>query len=125
MAFRSFDGQMETDGEEGGEGGEDGTKKKKKLSHVKINWNRMVVGAGWWLASAGGASLQSPAPVPQLIPPPHPAAPLPGKGQSEAENHRDSLPVSPVTPLASPYPPPPVPSAPRSGRGGVSVGNIF
>lgn len=98
MAFCSFDGQMETDGEKGG-GGE--------LSHVKINWNRMVVSAGWWLVSAGGTRGVPPSLGPGAAA--YPTAPLPGKGQSEAEKHRDSRPVSPVTPVARPHPLPPDP----------------
>jgi len=66
MVFGSFDGQMETDGEEEGRRGGG---KSPKLSHVKINWNRMVVSAGfgWHLWVACGASIHRLTPVPQLI----------------------------------------------------------
>lgn len=55
-----------------------------ELSHVKINWNRMVVSAGWWLVSAGGTRGVPPSLGPGAAA--YPPAPLPGRGKARRKS---------------------------------------
>lgn len=119
-AFCSFDGQMETDGEERGGGIKKNPKHNKKLSRVKINWNRMVVSVGWWLASAGGTwdippSL-GPGAAARPIAPSHGSAPAVGQNHGENPTTRSQSHQSHHWPARTHHPQPLL--SPLLGEGG-------
>lgn len=98
--------------------GKKGGKKTKlrKLSRVKINWNRLVVSVGWWLACAGGTW-----DIPPLLGPSaaaHPIAPSHGSTPAMGQIHGENTTTRSQSPQSHHWPAPsttPVPSAPLLG----------